>query len=79
MPRSLNAHGVIGLEGREFNAVILATNMRALGAYKRKRNFSETSEPKGLSRATGLPIFVVQRHAASHLHFDFRLQVKGNT
>lgn len=65
------------MEGREFNAVILATNMRALGAYKRKRNFSETSEPKGLSRATGLPIFVVQRHAASHLHFDFRLQVKG--
>jgi bifunctional non-homologous end joining protein LigD len=51
--------------------------MRALEAYKRKRNFRETREPKGRARAAGLPIFVVQRHAASHLHFDFRLQVKG--
>ncbi|MGB6545293.1 MAG: DNA ligase D [Candidatus Acidiferrales bacterium] len=51
--------------------------MRALEAYKRKRDFSETKEPKGQSHPTRLPIFVVQRHAASHLHFDFRLQVKG--
>ena len=65
------------MEVGDCNAVILAMNMRALEAYKRKRNFSETSEPKGRSRAKGLPIFVVQRHAASHLHFDFRLQVKG--
>jgi bifunctional non-homologous end joining protein LigD len=51
--------------------------MRALEAYKRKRNFSETNEPKGQWRPTRLPIFVVQRHAATRLHFDFRLQVKG--
>src|ERR1700689_2353117 len=61
----------------DFSALILADDMRALEAYKRKRDFSETSEPKGQPRQARLPIFVVQRHAASHLHFDFRLQVKG--
>ena len=51
--------------------------MRALDLYKRKRNFRETQEPKGGSHPARQPIFVVQRHAARRLHFDFRLQVKG--
>jgi bifunctional non-homologous end joining protein LigD len=70
---------VLGLVAQTsgFSAVILADVMRALKAYQRKRDFRETNEPKGQSRPTRLPIFVVQRHAASHLHFDFRLQVKG--
>lgn len=51
--------------------------MRALEEYKRKRNFSETQEPKGGTETKGLPVFVVQRHAARRLHFDFRLQVNG--
>jgi bifunctional non-homologous end joining protein LigD len=52
--------------------------MRALSDYQKKRDFRATKEPKG-KRLGGdkAPIFVVQRHAARRLHFDFRLQVGG--
>ncbi len=39
--------------------------------YKKKRNFDNTPEPQELPR------FCVQKHAASHLHYDFRLEYKG--
>src|ERR1700674_4444550 len=51
--------------------------MRPLEDYNRKRKFQETSEPRGRVRGERDPIFVVQRHAARRLHFDFRLQVNG--
>src|ERR1700688_4881777 len=51
--------------------------MRALENYNRKRKFKETPEPKGRARSKRNPIFVVQRHAARRLHFDFRLQING--
>ena len=51
--------------------------MRALTEYNRKRKFQETSEPVGRIGDKNDPIFVVQRHAATRLHFDFRLQVNG--
>jgi bifunctional non-homologous end joining protein LigD len=52
--------------------------MRALTDYQRKRDFRATREPKGKRpSAERAPIFVVQRHAARRLHFDFRLQVGG--
>jgi bifunctional non-homologous end joining protein LigD len=51
--------------------------MRELAEYNRKRKFQETSEPVGRVHSKSDPIFVVQRHAASRLHFDFRLQVDG--
>jgi bifunctional non-homologous end joining protein LigD len=48
--------------------------MRALGDYKNKRDFRATKEPQGRRPgAESVPIFVVQRHAARRLHFDFRL------
>lgn len=50
-----------------------------LKKYKRKRNFKNTKEPKG-TIGGGLdnkPIFVIQKHAASHLHFDFRIEAGG--
>lgn len=46
--------------------------------YKQKRNFEVTSEPRpsGYSH-DGEPIFVIQKHNARNLHFDFRLEING--
>lgn len=50
----------------------------ALTRYKQKRNFSGTPEPKGKVQASrGSLRFVVQKHAASHVHYDFRLELDG--
>ena len=49
----------------------------SLSKYKQKRNFSETTEPITGKAAGGKHIFVVQRHHASRLHYDFRLEVAG--
>src|SRR5688572_5389894 len=49
-----------------------------LTKYQQKRNFRSTAEPKGEEkRSNGDLIFCVQKHAASHLHYDFRLEMDG--
>lgn len=51
----------------------------SLKTYKSKRNFSKTTEPKGKVKKikSKKPIFVIQKHAASHLHYDLRLEIDG--
>ena len=50
----------------------------SLSKYNQKRNFNTTIEPKGkMKQSSPQLIFVVQKHAASHLHYDFRLEVDG--
>ena len=50
----------------------------ALKQYKAKRNFDITSEPaEGGAPAAGALTFVIQKHWASRLHYDFRLELDG--
>ncbi|MEO5644286.1 MAG: DNA ligase D [Bacteroidia bacterium] len=48
-----------------------------LSLYKQKRDFKETPEPQGGKAAGAKLRFVIQKHAASHLHYDFRLEMEG--
>jgi DNA ligase D-like protein (predicted 3'-phosphoesterase) len=57
---------------------------RRLSEYERKRNFSKTKEPSGRPAEGGRakakrkhPRFTIQKHAATSLHYDFRLEVDG--
>lgn len=67
------------------DAFLMATRKRVrrekpLSEYKQKRDFSKTAEPSGapVKRGSRRKLrFVVQKHAASHLHFDFRLELDG--
>lgn len=49
-----------------------------LADYHKKRDFKKTAEPKGRINKAGEALhFVVQKHEASHLHFDWRLEIDG--
>jgi bifunctional non-homologous end joining protein LigD len=48
-----------------------------LADYRRRRKFTATPEPVGRARQRSKRIFVVQKHAASRLHYDFRLAIHG--
>ena len=55
-------------------------NITDLDEYRRKRDFGRTPEPeaqKNMTAGSAGGIFVVHKHAASHLHYDFRLEMEG--
>jgi len=55
--------------------------MEKLADYKKKRDFNKTTEPGyekvNFDWAEGQPVFVIQKHQASSLHYDFRIEVEG--
>jgi DNA ligase D-like protein (predicted 3'-phosphoesterase) len=52
---------------------------KKLSTYRKKREFKETPEPRGRVKKTKSkePMYVIQLHDASHLHYDFRLEIDG--
>jgi len=48
-----------------------------LEEYKRKRRFNETPEPEGKVKKSTGNTFVIQKHRATRLHYDFRLEMEG--
>src|SRR5436190_18622874 len=48
-----------------------------LTTYRQKRNFTKTPEPRGKPRKPSEFSYVIQKHAARQLHYDFRLELDG--
>ena len=57
--------------------IFLMKRGMALTKYKQKRNFKKTPEPTGGNPDVKKLRFVIQKHDASRLHYDFRLEVEG--
>ncbi len=51
--------------------------MAKLASYRAKRDFTKTSEPQGKATRRKGSSFVIQKHDASRLHYDFRLELDG--
>jgi len=67
-----------GRSARKSAAGAGASAEQQLAEYRRKRDFSRTDEPKGgTTRSARKLAFVIQKHAASHLHYDLRLELDG--
>lgn len=49
----------------------------SLDSYHKKRDFKKTPEPKGRVHHRPNHLYVIQKHAASHLHYDLRLELEG--
>jgi bifunctional non-homologous end joining protein LigD len=59
-------------------ALIGYNKYMSLSTYQKKRKFNETPEPKGkTTKGTGPLHFVIQKHEATRLHYDFRLEHNG--
>jgi bifunctional non-homologous end joining protein LigD len=57
---------------------IYENDYMSLSLYKKKRSFNKTPEPTGGKvKSKGELVFVVQKHDATRLHYDFRLEMEG--
>ena len=69
--------------GRDYNithqrsSYSISGDKMSLEEYRRKREFKKTSEPKGEVGGDRENRFVVHKHQARHLHYDFRLEMEG--
>jgi DNA ligase D-like protein (predicted 3'-phosphoesterase) len=78
--RALDTPARSGNEKRASRSSHDAAAAAALSEYVRKRDFEKTPEPSGASakrRKKADPIFVIQKHDATRLHYDFRLEIDG--
>src|SRR5262249_53794938 len=68
-----------GLEQSPPHSVVIAMAARKLSLYQSKRDFTITAEPSGKTQVkpSRYARFVIQKHAASRLHYDLRLEVDG--
>ena len=55
----------------------ILSDVTDLGEYRRKRDFKKTAEPRGAVQGSNDREFVVQKHAATRLHYDLRLELDG--
>lgn len=56
------------------------TKRSTLKDYHAKRDFRRTREPEGEENASRQkPLFVIQKHDASRLHYDYRIEVEGSS
>ena len=60
-----------------FLFIELISDDMSLEDYNEKRNFTKTNEPEGCIKIGKNNIYVIQKHDASHLHYDLRLEMDG--
>ena len=66
------------ISGRsEIEGIRILLRMASLREYQKKRHFERTPEPAGKIHGDGNRVFVIQKHAATRLHYDLRLEVDG--
>ena len=76
-PAFYGTYGGLGPLVMEYQACGMAKSTLAL--YQQKRDFTKTGEPSGAVKIAPAeyPRFVIQKHAATRLHYDLRLEVGG--
>src|SRR5258708_441230 len=79
---AVRCFGIGPLRWCELTAILawdLIVSLRALSIYRKKRDFEKTSEPSGEVKVAPSKRrrFVIQKHAATRLHYDLRLEFDG--
>jgi bifunctional non-homologous end joining protein LigD len=78
LKKRTKARGRTKPAGKRAKTKVRAAGGQRLEEYRRKRDFSRTDEPQGGPRRKARKLaYVIQKHAASHLHYDLRLELDG--